>query len=511
VAASSGMTADRRAPYVLALDIGTSSVRALLFDATGTDVPAVHIQRTYPLSETDDGEVAVDADMLVAATAAVVDEALAAAGPLAGDIAAVATDTFWHSLVAVDGNGKPLTPVITWADTRARAAARELASQLDQHAIHQRTGAMLHASYWPAKLRWLQKTQPEIFASAAQYMSFGEYLHLQVLGRSVCSLCMASGTGLLRIHERTWDDELVEVLGLRREQLPALGDLRDAVRGLAPRYSSRWPALRDVPWYPALGDGATANVGSGCTVPQRIALTVGTSSALRALVPLDGVTPPDGLWLYLLDARRGVLGGALSEGGNLFAWMEAALRVPKLAEAESEVAKLPPAAHGVTVLPYLAGERSLGWHSEARATFTGISVKTTPYELLLAGIEGLSYRIGAVYERLARALDLPAGAPQIIGSGGALFGSSLFQQIVTDVLGVPLYPSRDTEASARGAALLALEALGVLPDATSIPPNLATPIQPDLSHQAIYRQAAARQGELYRLLLEGGAREQSPG
>ncbi|MGH2516236.1 MAG: gluconokinase [Ktedonobacterales bacterium] len=506
MAASSGNTAERgRAPYVLALDIGTSSVRALLYDATGADVHGVHIQHTYPLIESVEGEVAVDADALVAITAAAVDEALAAAGPLAGQIAAVATDTFWHSFVAVDASGKPLTPVITWADTRPRAAAADLVSRLDARATHQRTGAMLHASYWPAKLRWLQQTQPEIFASAAEYLSFGEYLHRQVLGRSVCSLCMASGTGLLRTRERVWDDELLGALGLRREQLPALGDLRDAVRGLAPRYSERWPALRETPWYPALGDGAAANIGSGCTAPQRIALTVGTSSALRALVPLDDSTPPEGLWLYLLDARRGVLGGALSEGGNLFAWMEATLRVPKLAEAEAEVAKLAPAASGVTVLPYLAGERSLGWHGEARATFAGIGAKTTPNELLRAGIEALAYRISAVYERLARALNLPASAPQVIGSGGALLGSPLFQQTVADVLGVPLYPSRDAEASARGAALLALEALGILPDVASIPPNLAAPIQPDLARQSVYRQAAARQEELYRRLLDGTA------
>ena len=501
--ATFGVTATgRQSGYVLALDIGTSSVRALLFDSAGTDVPGVRVQHTYPLLASDEGEIAVDADTLVAVMTETIDEALAAAGPLASQIAAVATDTFWHSLVAVDATGKALTPVITWADTRPRDAARELARQLDQHAIHQRTGAILHASYWPAKLRWLQQTQPEIFASAAEYLSFGEYLHRQVLDRSVCSLCMASGTGLLRTRERAWDADLLGFLGVREEQMPALGDLRDATRGLAPSYASRWPALRDVPWYPAIGDGAAASVGSGCTSPRQIALTVGTSSALRAVVPLDDAAPPEGLWRYLLDARRAVLGGALSEGGNLFAWMEATLRVPTLAEAEQEVAKLPPAAHGVTVLPYLAGERSLGWHGEARATFADINAKTTPYDLLQAGIESLAYRIGAAYERLARALSLSASTPQLIGSGGALLGSPLFQQVIADVLGVPLYPSRDAEASARGGALLALEALGVLPDVLSMPPHLGTPVQPDLSRQAAYRRAAARQDDLYRRLLE---------
>lgn len=488
-------------PYVLAIDVGTSSVRAMLFDGAGNAVPHVIGQAQYPQLKSDEGEIAVDADVLVATTVAVIDSALESAGPLATRIAAVATDTFWHSLVAVDGSGKALTPVITWADTRPRDAARELRAALDEADVHRRTGAMLHASYWPAKLRWLQQTSPEVFGAAAEYLSFGEYLHRQLLGASVCSLCMASGTGLLLTREQTWDAELLRELGIRNEQLPKLGDLGDAVRGLAPRYAGRWPALRDVPWFPATGDGATANVGSGCATPTRFALTVGTTSAVRTIVPLGDLTPPEGLWLYLLDAKRGVLGGALSEGGNVFAWLEETLRLPPLADAESQIAALPPDAHGLTVLPYVVGERSLGWHSEARATIAGISVKTSQYDVLRAAVEALAYRIGAVYERLIDAVGLREQPPQLIGSGGSLLGSRLFQQVVADVLQSPLYPSGEHEASARGAALLALESLGALGDIGQIPPSPTEPVRPDPATLAAYQRGRERQERLYALLL----------
>src|SRR5207247_1217603 len=152
---------------ILALDVGTSSTRALLFDANGAEVPGILAQESYELTLSNDGEVSVDADKLVAAVASTIDKALKAAGPLTFSIGAVATDTFWHSLVGVDTDGRPVTHVITWEDTRPRQAAAELSAQLDRRAVHERTGARLHASYWPAKLRFLAKTQPAGRRSAA--------------------------------------------------------------------------------------------------------------------------------------------------------------------------------------------------------------------------------------------------------------------------------------------------------------------------------------------------------
>jgi gluconokinase len=449
--------------------------------------------------------------MLVDLVCGAIDDALAAVGERAGSIVGVATDTFWHSLIAVDASGRPLTPVITWADTRARDASAALRQQFDAAAIHRRTGAPLHTSYWPARMRWLADTQPETLANAATFLSFGEYLHRRVLGRSVCSLCMASATGLFSTQTRAWDLDLARALGVRPEQLPGLGDLGDALRGLTPTFASRWPALRDTPWFPALGDGAAANVGSGCAGQGRVALTVGTSSAVRVLVPAQGAVPPDGLWLYLLDTRRAVLGGALSEGGNVLAWLERTLRMDDLANAEREAATLAPDGHGLTILPFIAGERSLGWHGEARGTIAGVSVHTTPAELLRAALEALAYRIAAVYERLVASLVSRAtpetrsasdrGNAGVVGSGGALLGSPLFQRIVADTLGEPLSPSRDSEASARGAALLALETLGVIADVADMAPRLDAALQPDPALKPVYRAAMLRQEDLYRRLL----------
>src|SRR2546421_2842268 len=314
-------SANPEPPYILALDVGTSSTRALLFDAIGNPLPHVLAQRRYQLTMSNEGEVSVDPDTLVAVVERTIDEVLEMAGPWATHIGAVALDTFWHGLMGVDADNRPLTPLIIWEDTRPHQAALELREQLDEAAIHARTGARLLASYWPERLGGRATQAPDPFARVAQWLSFGKYLYRHFLGRSVCSLSMASGTGMLQTHARAWDTELVDVLDVRPEQLPPLGDLHESVQGLTPAYASAWPALCNVPWFPAIGDGAAACAGSGCASLENWSLTIGTSSAMRVVVPPEQVIPPMGLWLYLIDARRAVLGGALSEGGNLLTWL----------------------------------------------------------------------------------------------------------------------------------------------------------------------------------------------
>lgn len=490
------------APFILSLDVGTSSTRTLLFDANGDSVPSVHAQRPYKLTLSGDGEVSVDADALLEVVIQTIDNALSSAGSLAEQIAGVAIDTFWHGLMGVDGAGKPLTPLITWEDTRPFKASQQLREELDEEAVHARTGARLHASYWPAKLRWLATEQPDVFHNVKEWLSFGEYLHRKLLGHSVCSLSMASATGMLNARNQQWDEELMRVLHVRPEQFPPLGDVKDSIKGLQAAYTSEWPALRQVPWFPAIGDGAAACVGSGCASLENWSMTIGTSSAMRVVVQPQQVTPPMGLWLYLIDAKRAVLGGALSEGGNLLNWLDTTLKLPALADAEPLVTAVQPDGHGLTLLPFISGERSLGWHANARMTIAGVSTHTTPADLLRAGMESLAYQLDGVYMQLREALHVDENThPRVIASGGALLGSKTVQHIIADTLGTSLYPSRDSEASARGAALLALEALGIIPDVGQVKPSLEEPVQPVQEKQQAYKRAEERQRELYRMLL----------
>lgn len=482
-------------PYVVALDVGTSSVRAELFDRLGRRVPEVEASRAHTPETTPDGGVEMDPDRLVEAIVEVLAGALDKAGARSGEIAGVGVCTFWHSILGVDEAGRPTTPILMWADTRSVREVEALRASLDERAVHARTGCVFHTSYVPPKLMWLHRERPEAFARTRRWLSPGEYLFLRLFGEPRCSVSMASGTGMLNQQTLDWDEELLAALPIRREQLSPVGDLTPC-RGMREPYAARLPGLANVPWVPALGDGACSNLGSGCTGPERAALMVGTSGALRVVAAGPHPVPPAGLWCYRVDARRALVGGALSNGGNLFAWLRDTLRLPDPAAMEAALAGAVPDGHGLTVLPFLAGERSPSWAGHARAAFTGISWSTRPIDLLQAGLESVAYRFALIAERLGLGEQT-----EIVATGAALLSSPAWIQIVCDVLGRPLVASEEPEASSHGAALLVLETLGLLPDLTRAAFAFGRRYEPDRRRHEIYRAARQRQAELYDRLV----------
>jgi gluconokinase len=487
------------APLILTIDIGSSSLRAALYDRLARSVEGVHARRVHEIRTTSEGVAEADADALVELVWQCLDEVLGEAGPLHTQIAGVAACTFVSNILGVDKAGQAVTPITTYADTRAAGEVAGLRAELDETAVHDRTGCHFHPSYLPARFRWLARAQPDIFNRVARWMSMGEYMELKLFGEAAVSYSVASWTGLLDRHRLVWDAPLLSALPIGVEQLSPLTDVNIPRRGLRPEFAERWPALRDVPWFPAVGDGVTANIGSGCVLPKRVALTVGTTSAMRAIVDGPVGHVPDGLWCYRVDGKRSLPGGALSEGGSVFAWMRNTLQLGDLAQLEPALAAMEPDAHGLTVLPFLAGERAPGWAGHARATLHGLSLATTPLDILRAGLEAVAYRIALVFQRLCQVL--PAD-PQVIASGGALLSSPTWLQIMADVLGRPVAVSQVLEASGRGAALLALEALGALDDIQDAPAFVGEVHEPDAGRHARYREAIARQQALYDKLVK---------
>ena len=473
--------------WILALDVGTSSVRAIGYDESGRPVPGVGARTAWEPVATADGGAELDAEVLVAATASAIDRCLAVAP---GPPAAVGASVFWHSLLGLDAERRPVTGVITWADTRSASTAARLRSRLDETAVHARTGAPIHPTFFPAKLTWLRETHPALFERAATWCGFAEYLLLRLTGRLQASVSMASGTGLLDQATASWDTEMLAACSVGPERLPPIDDA--PVRsGLDPSFRSRWPSLAVVPWLPGAGDGACSNLGLDCDTPDRVALNIGTSAALRLVTPAPGATPW-GLWHYRVDGRRHLVGGATSEGGNVLAWARRALALPADAnELERALDSVPADGHGLTALPFLAGERSPGWRGDARAAVTGIGLSTTGPEILRALLEGVAFRLAEVYARL-RPLAAPGHA--VIASGGALHGSRAWSQIVVDALGVPVEVRESTEASSRGAALLALAGLGAPAPA---PEGAGQLFRPDPHRSDLYARARERQARLY--------------
>ncbi|HZP73623.1 MAG TPA: FGGY-family carbohydrate kinase [Gaiellaceae bacterium] len=391
---------------IVALDIGSSSVRAIAYDESAAAEPGgAHLPTTT-----------TDADELVAACRAV----LAQVGE--GD--ALAISSFWHSLLVLGARGRPAGPVLTWRDLAGDPPP------LDPAAYHARTGCFLHPAYWPAKLADVR---------GASYVSFADYLLRELTGELRTSVSMASGTGLFDPNRLAWDAETLAAVGVDDAQLPPISDEPTA---------GTWAAL---------GDGACSNLGAGCVGPGRVAVMVGTSAAVRVVYEAESAVPKPGLFLYRVDDRRFCEGGALSDGGNLHVWLEQTLRGKRL----DDIANRPPAGHGLVFLPFLGGERSLGWDASRRGEVAGLTFATTPIDIAQAALEGVCYRIAAV-------LDAIGDAESVVVTGMGLLASAGWVQVLADVLGRPLEVSGAPEGSARGAAVVALERLGLAVPAAPI-------------------------------------------
>ncbi len=484
-------------PLILTVDAGSSSVRALLFDRLGRPISELGSHKFYTLKTTTEGAAEIAADEVLGQIEQGIDEVLAQAGKYASAIVGVAVDTFVSNLLAIDKAGQPLTPIITYADTRDAADAVALRRQLGEREVHERTGCMLRTSYWPARLAWMRRTQPDLWRSTTRWITLGEYLELRLFGQSRVSYSAASWSGLLNRHSLEWDAPLLEILGLTPAYLSPLVDVNEPLCDLAASYAARWPALRDVPWFPAIGDGAAANVGSGCLNHERIALTIGTTGAMR-VIQREVPQVPAGLWCYRVDRQHALLGGATSEGGNVYAWLHQALRLDQSENLEHLLELLPPDGHGLTVLPFLAGERSPGWAGDVKATITGLSLTTTPIEILQACLEAVAYRLAVIQQGICEQKEC---GHQFVASGGGLLHSPAWMQIMADVLDRPVTASAETEASSRGAALLALAALGVLPSIEAAPAADGKTSHPNPAHHERYEAAIKRQQQLYQQLI----------
>ncbi|MGH2442862.1 MAG: gluconokinase, partial [Chloroflexota bacterium] len=428
-----------------------------------------------------------------------IDRICASIGSSATRIVSVACDTFWHSLLGLDERGVPVTPIFTWADTRSSHAAIELSQRLDEDAVHRRTGCGIHSSYWPAKLAWLQKSDRDAFSLARYWVSFGEFAYLQYFRERRVSISMASATGLLDQNLCSWDEEVLENLPIDERQLSPLHDFSDRFEHLREPYAQRWPALAKIPWYLPLGDGASNSIGSGGFADDQAVVMVGTSGAIRVVREEEQVEIPEGIWTYRVDRRRFVQGGALSAGGNVFAWLTQALHLRDIPTLEDELLEMHADAHGLTVLPFLAGERSPYWSPHARAAIFGLTLDTSDDDIVRACLEAISFRFGLVYEILARTVPSVKG---IIGSGAGLIHSPAWMQIMSDVLGKPMVASASPEATCRGAALMTLEAMGVIHDIAELDVPLGVRYVPIPHNTKIYRDAMVRQQALYERLTE---------
>lgn len=480
---------------VLVIDIGSSSSRALLFNDRAQPIPGARVSRPHEFVTSPPGASFIDADELRYQVEACIDDILS--HPAARSITLVAMDTFVGNVVGLGADGRPLTPLYTYADTRSAQDVAALLNEVDPVLAHQRTGCRVHTAYLPGRLCWLRHTQPHDYAQVRRWVDLGTYLYSRWFNRIIpATFSVSAWTGLFNREQVAWDEEWLAQLELKPEYLPQLSDYDDPAVGLSTDYAKRWPLLAGIPFFLALGDGASANIGSGCIDKTRIALTLGTTGAVR-LATDDTLPPvPAGLWSYRVNRRLHLVGGATSEGGSVFGWARDVLRLPDNDTLERQLVGLQPRQHGLTVLPLLAGERSPGWMANATGTISGIRLSTTPLDIVQAILESVALRLAIIASQITQ---VAAPDAQIIAGGGAITASQAWAQIIANAMNKPLHISHETDTTARGTAILALVAAGqgTLLD---YPVRISSTITAQPEAAAIMKQALHEQNALYQAL-----------
>ncbi len=491
---------DSKPPYVLAIDIGSSSVKVGLYDGSAIAIEGADVSVPHEQTLRSDGTAEERVDDIVHAVETAIDRAVAIAIDLGIAISAVGMDSMASTIIGVDAVGAPVTPVYTYADTRTAEDVELLRTELDIDAVHDRTGAMQHTSYIPGRVRWLRRTQPVLAARVARWLDVSTYLFTRWFGTQdvAASFSIASWSGMLNRRELRWDARLLEHIGLNEKNLPRLVAHSEPQVGLCPQFAERWPALADKPFFPAVGDGAAVNIGSGCDSRDRVALTVGTTSAMRVLIEGESPSVPSGLWAYRLGRNSTLMGGAFSEGGLLLEWAESVLKMPPLDVLDAELLKREPDSHRLTVLPFLAGERATGWSTRATGVFEGLRSSTTSLDMVQAMMESVSLRFSLVAEIL-----LPTRSPDVrfVASGGSVRRSEWWLQTMADALDAPVEISAADQETSRGAAALALHSIGAVKSMDSLRPHVQKTYHPRPMATVILRNAVERQRKLYRRIL----------
>ncbi len=493
----------------LVIDLGSSSVRTLLFEDGLDDgfddgarlglrlIEGAICSRKHDFASDHDGMAQADAQELRALTEACLDDILS--HPAAQNIRAVGMASFAGNWLGIDGQGQACTPVLTYADTRGRSAIKALRQRLHGRlaAYHQATGCFIHPAYFPAQFAYMQAAHPQSISQIRRVCDIGAYCYRHWFGRAApMSYSLASWSGLLNTRRFCWHDDFArELLGADiLERLPELADFDACQVGLADSYARRWAQLRAAPFFLALGDGAAANLGSGAVDAQHIALTIGTTSALR-VVARQG-TLPDGLWRYLVCQDMPLIGGATSEGGNVYQWAVEELGINKVS-LQSHLGAARPDQHRLTVLPLIAGERSPGWQAGASGTIHGIRRSTSKLDIAQAQLEAVAIRLSMIFDQL-KSKDRSEDSAVMAG-GGALQSSPAWAQMIADAFNAPIQLLDEVEITARGVALLLRQRLDGTPlDAD--PPRLSSVLQPNPEHAPVFAAARSRQIDLYQRL-----------
>lgn len=490
--------------HIIALDIGTTSTKAILYHI-GRQVVGSQSQ-SYPTLYPREGFVEQDPEDVLAAVESVVLRLVQESGVAPSSIAALVFDGVWQSMIPVDRSGNPLTKAILWADQRAVHQGGQLRGELDSSLAQARTGCTIHPMYFLPKLKWFSENAPDILKKTFKFISIKEYVLYHLFGSFMVDRSIASGTGLLNMETLNWDQDLLRTIGLDADRFADIVETTTILpHGLK---SDRAPLMGLLPGTPGIvgaADGATAHLGSVGLAVDRMSFTVGTGSALRKMVPSPRILAGQEAWCYYMNENKWLQGGVVHDAGMVMRWFVDQFISPRNPrkdpfELVNEFSQsIEPGANGLILFPLLVGERVPHHRPEARGCLYGLSLDHTVKHMSRAVMEGIAFRLYSVYKMLAGKDDY-----ELVMTGG-LLKSEIWLKIITDYFGKPLLLPDTIEASAWGAVLIGLRALGVIENESDLQSWVGIREQrdPDPADHEKYRGIHQKYLDMYRRVYEG--------
>ena len=480
---------------MIGVDIGTTSTKAVIFTLDGK--PVSHHTVEYPLLRPEPDAAEQDPEAIWQAVLETLKTSVTQCPLTTDDIVCVSFSAAMHSVIAVDAQDKLLTASITWADNRAARWAERIKAERDGDAIYRRTGTPIHPMSPLCKLAWLRETKPELFGRTARFIGIKEFVFHRLFGQYLVDHSIASATGLLNLEKLDWDEGALAVAGVRREQLSQLVPTTHQLQGLDARLARELGLATNTPFVIGANDGVLSNLGVNAIAPGEVAVTIGTSGAMRAVVDKPQTDPQGRTFCYALTQKHWVVGGPVNNGGIVFRWIR-----DEFAASEVETAKrlgidpyevltriaerVPAGSQGLLFHPFLAGERAPLWNANLRGSYFGLGLQHRKEHMIRAALEGVIFNLYSILP----AVESLVGPSTSIKATGGFARSGLWRQMMADIFNREVVVPETFESSCLGAAVLGLYALGRIDALDAVGPMVGATHRhmPVVKNVEIYQQ-----------------------
>lgn len=439
--------------YILGVDIGTGSVKAV---AVGLDGEAIaSTQKHYPFMQPEPGFVEQDIELIWQGFLTCIREVISNLG----QPQAISLSSAMHSLILVDQEGKPLTNLINWADTRSAAIAEQLRFSPEGKNLYEQTGTPIYSMSLLTKIVWFRENRKGLFDETAKFISIKELIWFRLFGQFQADHSIASATGLFDILQFCWSEEALKLAGIDAEKLSEPVSTSYMRTDADPNITKKVGIKEALPWMIGANDGCLANLGSGANQPKTAALTIGTSGAVRMASSKPLYNFKAMTFNYILNEQTYICGGAINNGGLVLNWLlenfmlKEALSAADYGQLFDAIKTVPAGNDGLLFLPYLTGERTPLWDSNSCGVYFGIKTEHTQANFLKAALDGVCFAICHVLDALGQS----SGNMEEIRASGGFTASPVWVQLMADITGKKLTVVQAEDASAIGAAFLAIQ------------------------------------------------------